>query len=157
MNQSVRPMVNTACVTREIPWVCFSRMIFSACGTQQSVVHTAARLPMYSTQTAMIAKPVPELIGFAEILQSSRLEIGAGQDPSHSIRIGSHRRNGTPKPRVKAIIKLKAAKHGADGRRFYFAGRDIFFGEQRSGIWHLRKWRPAIMTFSMPYDFTSHH
>src|SRR5258708_23029319 len=143
MNQSVRPMVNTACVTREIPWVCFSRMIFSACGTQQSVVHTAARLPMYSTQTAMIAKPVPELIGFAEILQCSRLEIRTGHVPSYGTRIGSHRRNGTPKPRVEAIIKLKAAKHGADDRRFYFAGCDLFFGEQRSGMRGLRRWRPS--------------
>src|SRR6266566_4256628 len=142
MNQSVRPMVNTACVMREIPWVCFSRMIFSACGTQQSVVHAAARLPMYSTQTVMIAKPVPDLIEFAKILRSSRLEIRTGQVPSHGIRIGSHRRNGTPKPRVEAIIKLKAAKHGADGRCFYFPGCDIFFGEQQSGMWGLRRRRP---------------
>src|SRR5258708_38607585 len=28
-------------------------MIFSACGSQQSVVHAAAKLPMYSTQILM--------------------------------------------------------------------------------------------------------
>jgi hypothetical protein len=28
-------------------------MIFSACGNQQSVVHAAAKLPMYSTQILM--------------------------------------------------------------------------------------------------------
>src|SRR3979490_2058381 len=47
------PVVRTACVRREIPWVCFSRTIFTACGTQQSVVHTAARPPIYSTQSFM--------------------------------------------------------------------------------------------------------
>jgi hypothetical protein len=43
------PRVNTHCVISEIPSVLFSRIIFMAWGTQQSVVQAAATLPMDST------------------------------------------------------------------------------------------------------------
>ena len=53
MAQSATPKVKTLCVTREIPSVRFSRMIFIACGNQQAVVQKAAALPIPSTQTDM--------------------------------------------------------------------------------------------------------
>ena len=58
--QSAIPKVYTLCVIRDMPSVLFSRMIFTACGIQQSVVHVAARLPIPSNQTAMTS-PDPKV------------------------------------------------------------------------------------------------
>jgi hypothetical protein len=48
------PKVNTLCVMSEMPSVLFWRIIFTACGSQQSVVHAAAKLSKLSTHAAII-------------------------------------------------------------------------------------------------------
>lgn len=84
--QSATPKVNTLWVIREMPSVLFSRIIFTACGSQQSVVHAAARLPTLSNQTAISS------------LDHSALEVRVSAAVGFS------------KARLHTIVKIKEAR-----------------------------------------------